>query len=231
MKSARWIALVVALAATSFAWAQDQTYEIKNGTVIAVSGSLLTVSTPEGTKQFNIPADFKFELDGRQVGLSEITPGTKLTALIRTTTQPVQLTTTELKHGKVVYTNGSTLVVKNELGEMKQFNDKDLRNAGVIIYKNDQEVPASSLHVGDDVSALVVTRYPPEVITQQDLAVLAQKPAPPPPPAPKPAPAAVVAQATPPPPPMPKTGSPLPLIALAGAGLIGLGLGMRFLTR
>jgi len=224
--------IIAALVATGVARAQEQTIEIKSGEVLAVSGNLLTVSTPEGVKQFNIPPDFTFNLEGRQVKVSELKPGTKLAALIRTTTTPVELTSTEIRHGTVVYTNGSTLVVKDEQGEMKKFTDQDLRNRGVIIEKDGQPVSAGSLKAGDEVSALVVTKYPPQVVTQQDVAVLAKSPAPPPPPPPaRDASEPVLVHVPPPTPAMPKTASALPLVALIGAALLVVGLGMRLLSR
>jgi LPXTG-motif cell wall-anchored protein len=214
-------AVLAILTIAGTAMAQTSTYEIKSGEVIAVKGNNLIVKGPEGVKEFWIADDFKFDMNGKSMTVHELKPGMKLTALIKTTQTPLDLTMTELRDATVVHTIGNSIVFRNaDDGKYQRFTTKEMDEMDLVVYKDGSVVSPQSLRQGDKVSALIITKLPPAIVTDQEIAVLAQKPAPPPPPPPKPAPV-VVAQAAPPPPAeppkqLPKTGSPLPLIALLG---------------
>ncbi|HEX4825565.1 MAG TPA: LPXTG cell wall anchor domain-containing protein [Candidatus Polarisedimenticolaceae bacterium] len=232
--------ILSALLIAGFAAAQTTSYDIRSGEVLSVQGNNLVVRGPQGVREFNIPEDFRFDLDGKQLSVHELKPGMKLTALIRTTTAPIELTTTELRNAEVVHTIGNAIVVKNtDTGQYRKFTSDEMNDLDLVIYKDGKAVPPSSLRKGDKISALVVTKLPPATLTQQDIAVLAENAPPPPPPPAKAMPAAAKAQPPPPPPPaekkLPKTGSELPLAGLAGALLLGLGamitLGRRLAAR
>src|SRR5262249_36370795 len=118
-------ALLLAGAAT----AQTTTYDIRSGEVLSVQGNNLVVRGPNGVREFNIPEDFRFDLDGKQLSVHELKPGMKLTALIRTTSAPVELTTTELRNAEVIQTNGNAIVTKNlETGQYKKFTSEDMKD-------------------------------------------------------------------------------------------------------
>jgi hypothetical protein len=217
--------------------AQQTTVELKNGEVLSVQGNQLVVRTPEGVKNITVPDTLRINVDGQMLSVAELKPGMKLTAMITTTTKPVEMTATEVREAEVVHTMGSTIVIRNEKGELKKFTPQDMQNMNVVIYKNGKEVEPFALRKGDRITATIVTKLPPQTITETDLKVFGQAPPPPPaaPPAPQPQ---AVAKAAPPPPPaepmpetLPKTASPLPAIGLAGALLLGAGLAVRSLRR
>jgi len=236
----RFILLTVGLCAALFgaagsAFAQVTTYQIKSGEVLKVSGNNLVIRGPEGVREFLVADDFRFDLDGKQLSVHELKPGMKLTALITTTATPVELTATEVRNAEVIYTIGNSIVVRNtDDGQYRKFTNDEINDLGIIIYRDGKVVPATSLRKGDRVSATIITKLPPVVVTDQDVQVLAQNaPAPAPRPRPTPAPAPAAAPApTPAPAPataLPKTASPLPMIGLVGA--LALAGGMAFALR
>ena len=224
--------LLVVAAWPGAASAQSTTVEIRDGEVLAVDGNVVTVRGPQGVKQFVVPEDFRFDINGQKLSVHELKPGMKYTAMITTTETPVEVTTTEVREAEVVYATTATIVVRNlQTKELKKFSTADLKSKNLVLYKDGRQIDPGSLRKGDRVSATIVTKMPPEIITDQDLKVfVASAPPPPPPPAPKAAP--VTAPPPPPPPPakeLPKTGSSLPLVGLAGVVLVGLGIGTRML--
>ncbi len=62
-----------------------KTTTIKNGEVVRVAGSSLTTKEKDGLHTYTIPAGFRFQVDGREVGVNDLSPGMKLNATIVTT--------------------------------------------------------------------------------------------------------------------------------------------------
>lgn len=213
-------------------FAQETTYDIKSGEVLQVNGNTLVVRGPNGVREFVVADDFRFDMDGKQLSVHELKPGMKLTALIKTTSTPIEMTMTEVRNAEVIHTIGNSLVVRNlDDGKYRKFTTDEIKDLGIIVYKDGQVVPASSLQKGDRVSATIITKLPPVVMTDRDVQVLAQN-APPAPAKPKPAPApAEAAPAPAPAPALPKTASPLPLIGLAGALALAAGMALTLRRR
>jgi len=233
------IALLLTFAAASPALvtpasAQTTTMELRNGEVLAVDGNVVTVRGPQGVKQFVVPDNYRFDMNGQKLSVRDLKPGMKYTAMITTTETPIDVTTTDVREAEVVYSTAGVVVVRDlETKELKKFTVQELRTRNVVVLVDGKEVEPSKLKKGDRLTATIVTKHPPEIITDQDLKVFVAKPAPPPPP-PKPAP--VAAPATPPPPAeppkkLPKTGSSLPLVGLSGLVLLGLSVGASVLRR
>ena len=219
------------LVAAGAAFAQETKYEIKSGEVLRVSGNNLVVRGPNGVREFVVADDFRFEMDGKQLSVHELKPGMKLTALITTTSTPIEMTTTEVRNAEVIHTIGNSIVVRNtEDGKYRKFTVDEINDLGMIIYKDGKVVPAAALRKGDRVSATIITKLPPVIMTDQEIEVLAQN-APPPPPKPMPASAPAPAAAPAPAPALPKTASPLPMIGLAGALALAAGLTLALRRR
>ena len=202
------------------------TYEVKSGTVVSTFGDQLVVRLPNGeVKEITVPAGFKFNVDGREVGLGELTPGTQLTAVIKTTKTPETVKTVKLRNGEVVRTSGNTLWYKE---------DNQIKTAtipsGFKFDVNGQKTDISELRPGMKLTAEVVTTST-KVNTSRETAVRGTTPPPPPAPAPEPmaapaaAPAAEPVAATPAA--LPKTGTSLPLFALLGAMMLAAGVAIR----
>jgi hypothetical protein len=123
--------------------------------------------------------------------------------------------------------------VQNAKGQWVTYTTKDAAGRDVKIIQNGQEVAMGDLKPGDILTATIVTKYPPQVSTETQVA--AKVTAPPPPPAaaatapPPPAPVAVAP--APKPAKMPKTASPLPLLGLVGGLLVLAGAGLTLRRR
>jgi LPXTG-motif cell wall-anchored protein len=219
-------------AVTSTAQTTTASTQVKQFEVIAVSGNDLVVNLPEGTREINVPADFRFTVNGQQLATRDLKPGMKGTATITTTTTVTPVVVTEVKNGEVVQASATTLLVRTEQG-FRQFTEADLKKRNITIVRNGAPAKFTDFSTGDRLSASIVTTLPPRVMTQQQVdATLAQAPpaavAAAAPAAPRPTPAATpattLASAAPAPRELPKTGSAWPLLALASILSIAMGL-------
>jgi LPXTG-motif cell wall-anchored protein len=204
--------------------AQQQTIEIRNGTVLAVNGNRVVVRGPEGVKEFFVPDDFRFDMDGKSLSVHELKPGMPVMAKITTTQTPIEMTTTEVREAKVIHTIGSSFAVRTKDGETKKFSAKDIEKRDIVIYKDGEAISPYDLKKGDNISATIVTELPPQVLTTEALEVFVQEP-----PRRKPVRVARVQRQAPPPPAprqLPKTGSRLPWIALGGLLSLAAGAGL-----
>lgn len=229
MSVKRSVVLMIAtvlLFGAGMATAQHTTYEIKAGTVLHVYGNNLVVEMLDGTiKEFDVPEGFTFDIDGRQVPVGDLKPGTKLASVVTTTETPREVQVTEFRSGTVLKVVGTTLIVRMADGEIRR-----LKNV-----PRDQtfEVDGKSLRVeqlreGMVLRAKVVSTHT-ATITEQDVMVAGTAPQ-----APRPAAAArpaAPAAAPAPAPMLPKTGSSTPLAALLGTILLLIGAGIAVIRR
>jgi LPXTG-motif cell wall-anchored protein len=220
---------VVAMGATA-AFAQSTTYEIRQGTVLYVDGNNLYVKMADGTvKNFDVPPDFRFDVDGQQVPVSALKPGTQLTQTIATTTTPVIEKSVEVRNAEIVQRIGQTIIYRDELGQIHKLTGIP---EGWIVYRDGKPVPIEALAGGDRVTAYIVHKDE-STVTEEEMNVAGSAPKAPPKPrkaaAPKPAPAPAAAPA--PAPVLPKTGSSLPLVGLLGLAALAAGLGIGVIRR
>jgi LPXTG-motif cell wall-anchored protein len=202
--------------------AAAETIEIKNGVILGVNGNVLTVRGPEGVKEYTVPEDFRFNMDGRMLSVYDLKPGMPIAAKITTTKTPIEMTTTEIKEAKIIHTIGTAFAIKTKEGETKKFSSKDIEKRQIVIYKDGKQISPYDLKKGDNISATIVTELPPVIITDREVEAFVAMP-----PQPRPVMIARV-QRTPPPPPrqLPKTGSRLPWLGLAGLISLALGAGL-----
>jgi len=232
------------------------TTETKKFKVIAVEGSQLVVSLPEGTRELTVPADFRFNVDGKMLSVNELKAGMSGTATITTKTTMIPVTVTEVKNGTVMQTMGTSILVRTEDNQMKMFSQADIDKRGVKIWRDGKPAEISDFRANDRLSATIVTTKAPRVLTEKEVqATLAKsgggggaatgapaaggggaaaaKPAPSgAAAAPAPAPAAgAAATAGAEPRKLPRTASPMPLVGLAGLASLVAGLGLTALRR
>jgi hypothetical protein len=218
---------VLTLGIAGIAAAQSVSTDIREGEILWVQRNTIVVRGPEGVKKFEVDENVRFNLDGKEVSVHELKPGTKFTAVVQTTTTPIQEYATEVRQAEVISVLGSTIVVKTGNGEYKRFTADDLKGINITMLKDGKAITASELKKGDRVSATIITPLPPSSVSETELAVaLSSPPAPP-------AKEAPAAAAAPPaetrPATLPKTASPLPVVGIAG--LIALGLGASLTLR
>ena len=234
-------ALVCLTAAVSLAQTST-TSETKKFQVIAVDGNQLVVRVPEGTRELTVPADFRFNVDGKMLSVQELKPGMSGTATVTTRTTLVPVSVTEVKNGTVMQAQGNSIIVRTDDG-IKMFTQSDIDKRGIKIMRDGQPANISDFHANDRLTATIVTAKPPRTITEKEVqATLAKSggaaaPAPPasstPPAASTPQRAAAPSEAAPTSGAgarkLPKTASPLPSLALTGFAslLLALGLAVR----
>ncbi len=214
--------LIMLLVPTAAVFAQQTNYEVRRGTVVTTFNDQLVFKTPTGeVKQVTIPPGFKFTVNGQQVGLADLTPGTELTATIKTTTTPITVHETKIRNGQVVKVAGSSLWVK-ENNEIKTFTIPK----GFKFIVDGQKVGIEELRPGQNLTAEIVYKSE-RVDTTREVNVAGSTPPPPPAPVAEAAPAPTPEPAPAAPAELPKTASELPLIALLGVSMIGAGIALR----
>jgi len=248
-RTTRWVlsaAISIGLAGLAVAASAQSTTtstETRPFTVVSVDGNKLVAKTAEGAKEYTVPDDFRFTVDGKQVTVNELKPGMKGTAKITTITTTTPVHVTEVRNGEVMQTSGGSIIVRTPQG-FRMFNEGDVARRNVTIIRDGQPVRLTDLRRGDRLTATIVTEGTPKVMTERQVqatlsgaapaATSGTAPAAPPPAAAPPAAAPAPAPAAHAPAPakkLPKTASSLPLVGLTGALLLALGLGLTLARR
>jgi hypothetical protein len=99
------------------------TLETMSGEVVDVNGHNFVVRTTNGELRTfsNIPDSRRVIVDGREVAVDELRPGTRLTATIARFTTPVTTRTTTVGTGRVWVTAGNTVVLTLPNGGNRQY--------------------------------------------------------------------------------------------------------------
>jgi hypothetical protein len=122
---ARYAASALVLAvATVGAWAQEATttairhgittYDtaVRNAEIVYVEGNDLVLKLENGkVEHLVVPDSDRFNVGGKEVTVRELTPGTKLTQTITTTTTPRYVNTVKTIKGKVWHVNAPSRVI------------------------------------------------------------------------------------------------------------------------
>jgi LPXTG-motif cell wall-anchored protein len=225
------------------------------GTVQDVSGNDLIVKMSNGSiREFHVPESRVFNIDGKQLTVHDLKPGTTLSATVTTTITPVTDRTTTIGTGKVWYVAGNTVILTLPNGENKMYTVNDSYKFTV----DGQPASVHDLRKGMTISAVkIVESERTEIATNTDVtghfpvkaadtSTIAPTPRPArtttatvaPTPAPAPTTPAVTASPTTPstssadrtapePEALPKTASSVPLLGLLGIVLVGAGLTVR----
>jgi hypothetical protein len=208
-----------------------QTTHVKNAEVIHVSGHEVVVELENGKFELlNLGEDFRFQVDGRDLTVHELTPGTKLSQEIHTITTPQEVTTLRTVEGKVWQVNGPHLILSFPGGENKAYTVPD----GIVFHIDGQDKTVFDLRKGMNISATVLTVEPVQSVTRHAV-VTGQAP-------PRPnvafegpmlieqtrkAPALTAAIEEPRAEELPKTASLVPLAGMLGFLSLALGTGLR----
>ncbi len=207
--------------------------EAKEVEIVYVHGNTVVFLMDGQVMQRDVPADFKVNLSGQMVPVSELKPGQKvmIERTTTTTTLPPDKVVT-VRNGEVVQVVGNTLMYREGGQTKKVVAPKDFK-----FMVEGKPVGISELRPGMKLTATVVKEVPGKTTTSRTMKASGEAPAAPAPAAAAPAPAAPAAEPAPAPAPepakkkLPKTASPLPLMALAGSALFVLGSGLSALRR
>lgn len=208
--------------------------QVRNSEVVYVEGNDLVLKLEDGkVEHLVVPDSDKFTINGSDVTVHELTPGTKLTQTITTTTAPRYVTTVRTLKGKVWHVNAhaSSVILTLPDGTNQAYtipNHAKLTIGG-------QPKTVFDLRKGMKLEATIVTDDTHTVI-ERSKSVVGQAPTPPATPRelgvllifqPTPVPAPVmVASAEQPASTLPKTGTFLPLAGLLGASVLTMSLGL-----
>ena len=210
---------------------------VVEGEVVSVSGSDVVFKTAAGARDVKVPDGFKFQMDGKDIGVADLKPGMKVKATITETETVTPVTLTDVRQAEVLDTTGGNLIVRGPKG-IRKWSAKDISENNIKIYRDGKEAQIGDFKKGDRITAVIVSQKPPEVVSSRSVkasATGAPEPAPAPAaaaaPAPAPAPAAEPAPAAAPAKKLPKTASSVPAVGLLGVLSLATGLALTIRRR
>lgn len=150
---------MVCLLAVPAAWAQLVATKVKNAEVVYVEGNVLVLKMTSGeVEQFELPDSYKFTIDGKDMAVTELKPGMKLTATITTTIAPRWVDMVKVVEvGTVWKIEGSNVIIKTPEGQNKMYH---VPSGGMITIEG-KEKALNQLREGDRITATVVTTRSP----------------------------------------------------------------------
>ncbi len=214
-----------------------QTTHVQNAEVIHISGHHLVVELENGKFELlNLPEEFKFQIDGKDLTVHELTPGTKLSQQIHTVTTPQEVTTLRTLNGRVWHVNAGhgQVIVSLPEGGNREFTVPD----DAVFHMNGEDKTVFDLRKGMNISATVLTVEPLQSVSMHTV-VTGEAP-------PRPnvtfegpmliepsreAPAVMAAVEQPTAEELPKTASLVPLAGLLGFFSLALYAGLRIVRR
>jgi hypothetical protein len=149
------------------------TEELK-GTVVQVEGNDLLVKMSTGDlRTFRVPESRRFIIDGKELTVHDLKPGTTLTATVRTTTTSTTVRTKAVHSARVWFVMAPTVILTLPNGENKQYTVSDTSRFMV----NGKMGTARDLRKGDVISVERIVEEPSVEIVA-NIAVVGQAPPP-----------------------------------------------------
>lgn len=144
--------------------APSHEYQVRNAEIVYVEGNDLVLKLESGkVEHMIVPSDEKFGIDGREVTVSDLKAGTKLTQTITTSTTPRYVNTVRTLKGKVWHVNAPGSVILTLPDGTNQIY-KVPSHAKFTI--NGQQKTVFDLRKGMNIEATIVTDEPQTVVAQ-----------------------------------------------------------------
>jgi len=152
---------------------------VRNAEIVYVEGNDLVLRLQDGrVEHMVVPSSEKFNIDGREVTVSGLKPGTKLTQMITTTTTPKYVKTVRTLKGKVWHVNApGHVIITLPDGTNQRYSVPS--HAKFTI--NGKPKSVFELRKGMVLEATIVTDEP-QTVVERAKANIGQTPAPPTPP-------------------------------------------------
>lgn len=140
-----------------------QITHVQNAEVIHVSGHEIVVELENGKFELlNLGADARFQVDGKDLTVHELTPGAKLSQDIHTVTTPKEVTTLRTLNGKVWHINlPDRLIVSLPEGGNREFIVPD----DAVFHIDGEDKTLFDLRKGMKFSATVMRLEPLQSVT------------------------------------------------------------------
>jgi hypothetical protein len=146
---------------------------IVNATVVSVDGNNVVAQDATGkATQYTIPDGFRFQFEGKDIGVADLKPGMHVSATITTTTTTTPVWVTTVKTGKVLVVSGHSLIVRGPEGN-RVFSNKDAEQRNVTVMRNGQVVSLSDLRAGDNFTATIISDEAPRVVSEREVQAMA----------------------------------------------------------
>ena len=140
-----------------------ETTHINNAEVIHVSNHQIVVRLESGKLELlSLAEDTKFQVDGKELTMHELKPGTKLMQEVHTVTTPQEVTTLRTVKGKVFKVSGPHLILRFPDNTTKSYTVPD----GIVFHINGQDKTVFDLREGMEIDASVTTLAPQHVISK-----------------------------------------------------------------
>jgi hypothetical protein len=161
LRRARTLALLTTVAFSALAQTTHQ-IDVNRGTVVYAAGNDLTVKMEDGmVRHFVVPADYKLSVDGKQVSVQDLTPGTKLTQTITTTTQDQLVSDVRTVDLKVLEVKAPYLTIATG-DKIKHLRVPE----GTRFTVNGKEMMLADLKADMRIKGTVVTTVPTTTVSQ-----------------------------------------------------------------
>ena len=160
------------------AWAQTtHQIDVNRGTVIYAQGNDLVIKMEDGTLElYWVPIGYKVSVDGKQVAVQDLKPGTVLTQTITTTRQVQLITDIRTVDAKVLevkpQSHPPTLTVSSG-DKIRHYEVPE----GTRFTLDGKEMTLADLHEGMNVKGTLLTTVP-KLLTSEGKKVTGKAPAP-----------------------------------------------------
>ena len=142
---------------------QRQQVDVRQGTVLYVAGNNLVVKMQDGqVKHFEVPENETFDIDGKQLKVSQLKPGTRLMKVVTTTTQDVTVSSIRTVDLKVIQVTPPDLNVQYADGAQKLLRVPK----GTTFDIDGKTMKLTDLREGMRVKGTVVTKTPQTVVSK-----------------------------------------------------------------
>ena len=147
------------------------TTETKSFEILSVDGNVLVIREASGTRELIVPSDFRFNVDGKSLAVTDLKAGMKGTATVTKTTISHPVYVTDVKNVTVVKTMGGSVIVQDADGDFKMYSQGDIDQRGINVILDGKPVKFEDLQVGDRLTASIVTEGPPQKMSKTEVDV------------------------------------------------------------